>query len=56
MKKFLLSIVALMATFTASAQITADPAALKIAAGEEKEVILSLTTEVEVTAYEMWLQ
>jgi hypothetical protein len=56
MKKFLLSIVALMATFTASAQFSADPANLTIAAGEEKEVIFSLTTEVEVCAYEMWLQ
>jgi len=56
MKKFILSVVALMATFTASAQFSADPAALTIAAGEEKEVVFSLTTEVEVTNYDIWLQ
>lgn len=56
MKKFLLSIVALMATYTVSAQFSVDPANLKIAAGEEQEVVISLTTEVEVTAYEMWLK
>lgn len=56
MKKFLLSIVALMATFTANAQITANPSSLTIKNGEEKEVVLSLKTEVEVTAYEMWFK
>lgn len=56
MKKFLLSIVALMATYTVSAQFSVDPANLKIAAGEEQEVVISLTTEVEVTNYEMWLK
>lgn len=56
MKKFLLSVVALMATFTASAQFTANPAELTIAAGEEKEVVFSLATSVEVTAYNLYIQ
>lgn len=55
MKKILLSIVALMATFTANAQLTTDVTDLKIAAGEEKEVIFSLKTEEAVTMYEFWL-
>lgn len=55
MKKILLSIVALMATFTASAQFSTDPAVLKIAKGEEKTVTFSLKTEEPVTLYEFWM-
>lgn len=55
MKKILLSIVALMATFTASAQFSTDPAVLKIANGEEKTVTFSLKTEEPVTLYEFWM-
>jgi hypothetical protein len=56
MKKILLSIVALMATVTTNAQFTANPAQLQIAEGETKELIFSLKTDVEVTAYQMYIQ
>lgn len=56
MKKFLLSIVALAATFTASAQFTTDPAELKIAAGESKDVVFSLKTDEAPVAFQLYIQ
>lgn len=56
MKKFLLSIVALAATFTASAQFSTDPAQLKIAAGETKDVVFSLKTDAAPVAFQLYIQ
>ncbi|MBO7068284.1 MAG: hypothetical protein J6W52_06350 [Bacteroidaceae bacterium] len=56
MKKLLLSVVALMATFTANAQFSTDPAVLQIAKGESKDVVISLKTEEAPVAYNLYVQ
>ena len=48
--------VALMAAFAANAQFSTDPAVLKIAAGETKDVVFSLTTQEEVSGYQLKIQ
>lgn len=48
--------VALMAAFAANAQFSTDPAVLKIAAGETKDVVFSLKTEVAISAYQLKIQ
>lgn len=56
MRKFLFTVVAMMATITVSAQLTANPTTLGIKTGVAKDVVFSLATEVEITLYEFYVQ
>ena len=56
MRKFLFTVVAMMATITVSAQLTANPTTLVIKTGVAKDVVFSLATEVEITLYEFYVQ
>ena len=54
MKKILLSMVALVATLSASAQFSTDVDKFDLKNGESKTVTFSLKTEEPVTLYEFW--
>ena len=57
MRKFLISMVAMMATITVSAQLTTNRTILGLkTGGEAKELVFSLETEEEVTLYEFYVQ
>ena len=57
MKKYLLSIVALTAAISASAQFEAEPAKIdEFKAGETKQVILSLKTTEAPVAYNLYIE
>ena len=56
MKKFLLSIVALAATMTASAQFFTEPKTLNIKAGETADVVFSLTTTEAPVAFNLYIE
>ena len=56
MKKFLLSIVALAAAITASAQFSTEPKTLNIKAGDNVDVVISLTTAEAPVAFNLYIE